>query len=75
MADRTAIQTAKTELPTQIFLWRKCKCHKNANMGNTYSQFITFNSQEKGKTRLEFLQSRDYGQANLDVLYQPLQLL
>ena len=44
-------------------------------MGNTYSQFITFNSQEKGKTRLEFLQSRDYGQTNLDVLYQPLQLL
>jgi hypothetical protein len=44
-------------------------------MGNTYSQFITFSSQEKDKTRLAFLQSRNHGHTNFNVLYYPLQLL
>ena len=32
MANRDFIQTVEAKLPSQMFFWRKCKCHRESNL-------------------------------------------
>ena len=37
LGDRTVVQADKAELPLEILLWRKCKCHQETDLGDPYS--------------------------------------
>lgn len=37
LGDRTVVQADKTELPLEILLWRKCECHQDTDLGDSYS--------------------------------------
>ena len=46
LGNRASLQTTQAEFPSEIFLWRKRKCHKDTDMGNTHSKSAAYGDAE-----------------------------
>ena len=71
-----AVQANKTELPLEIFLWGKCKCYQNTDLGDTYSQPAAYDNEKGTDSFLELLRSCNHDEDYTYVLcgfLQPFQ--
>lgn len=78
LGDRTVVQADKAELPLEILLWRKCECHQDTDLGDSYSKFAAHGCPEaRQKQILEFLRAcynnKDYAHVLHQLLFFPEQ--
>ena len=57
LADRVAFQTDKAELPSEILLRRKRKCHQNPDMGNSNRKSVAFSLAKQANKAMELLRA------------------
>ena len=57
LGDRTVVQADKAELPLEILLWRKRKCHQDTDLGDAYSQSASDGNEKETDAFLEFLRT------------------
>ena len=68
VADRGAFQADKTELSSQILLWRKRKRHQNPDMGNSHRKPVAFSLAKQTEKAMELLRARYNNTDCADVL-------